>query len=424
MIAVIRNSWALLLGITLLMVGNGIQGTLLGVRGEIEGFSTGSMSVVMSAYFAGFLLGSQLVPGMIRRVGHVRVFAFLGSLASAGLILFPAITEPVVWIGLRFLLGFCFCGVYIVSESWLNNSTTNETRGRALSIYMIAQMAGIVAAQAIFAVGDPSDYLLFVIVSVLVSLAFAPILLSATPVPPFETAKPMSFRELYNVSPLGFVGVFVLGAVFSALFGMAGVFGAMARLSGAQIALFVSAIYLGGMLLQYPVGWLSDRIDRRQLVIAAAALGALGCALGWSGIGGFTGLLVAAFVIGGMANPLYALLLAYTNDYLEADDMASASARLLFVNGVGAIGGPLFTGWLMDVAGPAGFFAFLGGLMVALMVYALWRMAARAAMVEVDDTGSYLAVSPMATTPVTIGNVVDEWEEEAVQSASDDEEAA
>ena len=163
MLTVIRNSWALLFGIMLLMLGNGMQGTLLGVRGAIEGFSTGAMSIIMASYFAGFLLGSQMVPDMIRRVGHVRVFAFLGSLASAGLILYPLLTNPIAWTGLRLLLGFCFCGVYIVSESWLNNSTTNETRGRALALYMIAQMVGIVAAQALFAWGDASEYTLFIL---------------------------------------------------------------------------------------------------------------------------------------------------------------------------------------------------------------------------------------------------------------------
>ena len=423
MLPVIRNSWALLIGITLLMVGNGMQGTLLGVRGAIEGFSTGSMSVIMSAYFAGFLLGSQFVPGMIRRVGHVRVFAFLGSLASAGLILFPAITHPVAWIALRLLLGFCFCGVYIVSESWLNNTTTNATRGRALSLYIIAQMVGIVAAQAIFAWGDADDYLLFVIISVLVSLAFAPILLSATPVPPFETTKPMSFARLYRVSPLGFVGIFLLGAVFSALFGMAGVYGAAAGLRPGQIALFVSAIYTGGMILQYPIGWASDRMDRRQLVVAGACVGALACLLGYSGFGGVNGALVAAFLIGGMANPLYGLLLAYTNDYLDQDDMASASARLLFVNGVGAIGGPLLTGWLMGRVGPGGFFVFIGGLMVALAVYASWRMLRRAARTG-EETGSYVPMAPLATTPVTMGSVVDGWEEQAAQQAAAEERPA
>ncbi|WP_298433653.1 MFS transporter [uncultured Jannaschia sp.] len=410
MFTVIRNSWALLLGIMLLMIGNGMQGTLIGVRGELEGFSTAWMSVVVSAYFAGFLLGSQVVPEMIRRVGHVRVFAALGSFASAGLILYPALVQEVSWTGLRFLLGFCFCGVYIVAESWLNNTTTNETRGRALSLYMIAQMLGIVTAQGLFAIGDAAGYSLFILVSVLVSLSFAPILLSATPVPPFETTKAMTFREIYAVSPLGCIGIFLMGGMFSALFGMSGVFGAQSGLTSGEIALFISMIFVGGMLVQYPIGWLSDRLDRRRLIVITALIGCLGCVLGATGLAGFTGLLVAAFVIGGMANPLYSVLLAYTNDHLDYEDMAAASARLLFINGLGAIGGPIVTGALMDLIGPRGFFVFIAVLMAGLAAYAVWRMTQRPAIESSDDAAQYVPVPAMAATPVTIGNVVDEWE--------------
>ncbi|UWQ20737.1 MFS transporter [Jannaschia sp. W003] len=422
MLSVVRSSWALLLGILLMMIGNGMQGTLLGVRGELEGFSTLSMSVVMTGYFAGFLLGSRIVPELIRTVGHVRVFAALGSLVSAGLILFPLLRDPMAWTALRFGLGFCFCGVYIVAESWLNNSTTNETRGRALSLYIIAQMVGIVIAQAIFAFGDASGYTLFVLISVLVSLAFTPILLAATPVPPFETTKPMSFREIYRVSPLGCVGIFLLGAVFSAVFGMAGVFGAIARLTPSEIAAFVSAIYTGGMLLQYPMGWASDRYDRRKLVIGGAVIGVAGCALGFAGVGGFGGLLLAAFLIGGMANPLYALLLAYTNDYLEPEDMASASARLLFINGLGAISGPLVTGWVMGLVGPGGFFLFIGVLMAALAAYAAYRMTQRPAYE--GDLAPVLPMSAAAATPVTMTAMAEEWEEQAADGDGTEPEGA
>ena len=189
MIAVLGSAWALFLGMGLLMVGNGMQGTLLGVRGEIEGFSTFSLSLVMSAYFLGFLGGSRMAPEMIRRVGHVRVFAALASFISAVLILFPSITEPWAWIALRIVIGFCFSGVYVTAESWLNNATTSENRGQALSVYMIVQMSGIVAAQALLVTGDPSGFILFVIPSVLVSMSFAPILLSITPTPP-STRRP------------------------------------------------------------------------------------------------------------------------------------------------------------------------------------------------------------------------------------------
>ncbi|MCK4712482.1 MAG: MFS transporter, partial [Marinosulfonomonas sp.] len=207
MLQVLKSSWALLLGMMLLMVGNGLQGTLLGVRGGLEGFSPFTMSIVMSGYFVGFLGGSRATPELIRRVGHVRVFAALASFISAVLILYPAIPHPVAWALGRVVIGFCFSGVYVTAESWLNNSATNENRGKALSLYMIVQMAGIVTAQGLLATGDPSGYNLFVISSVLVSISFAPILLSISPTPAFDTTKPMSLRKLYHLSPLSCVGM-------------------------------------------------------------------------------------------------------------------------------------------------------------------------------------------------------------------------
>lgn len=379
MIPVLTTSWPLLLGVMLLMVGNGIQGTLLGIRGAIEGFSTYEISIVMSAYFAGFLVGSKLAPAMIRKVGHVRVFAALGSLISAVLVVYPVAADWVVWTALRVLIGFCFSGIYITAESWLNNAATNETRGQALSAYMIVQMLGIIASQAILNVGDPSGFVLFVIPSVLVSLAFMPILLAPTPAPTFESTKPLSFRALFRISPLGCAGMLLTGGVFSAMFGMASVWGAMKGLSVRDISIFVGALYVGGLVLQYPIGWLSDRMDRRLLITSlsgVAAVAMLGAGLFdlpfWAYLG-------AALLLGGITNPVYALLIAYTNDFLSKDDMAAASAGMIFLNGFGAIFGPLVTGWLMQQVGPGGFFLFISALFAGLTAYAVWRMTRRAA---------------------------------------------
>ncbi len=400
MIQVLTSSWALLLGMMLLMVGNGVQGTLLGIRGGLEGFSTFQMSIVMSGYFAGFLGGSRMAPGMIRRVGHVRVFAALGSFISAVLILYPSLTDPWAWTALRVVIGFCFSGVYVTAESWLNNAATNENRGKALSLYLIVQMAGIVMAQGLVALGDPSGFVLFIVPSVLVSIAFAPILLSVNPTPAFASTKPMSLIELFHFSPLGCVGIFVLGGVFSAQFGMAAVFGIKIGLTVGEISFFISMIYVGGLVLQYPIGWISDRMDRRQLILIVTAVGAMGSALPLIWSSSYTILLVAGFVIGGMTNPLYALLLAYVNDFLEHDDMAAASAGLVFINGIGAIAGPVVTGWAMGAMGPMGFFAYMGVLLVALLIYGLWRTTQRAA-VPIEETGDFVALSPSGS-PVAV----------------------
>lgn len=396
MFKVLSNTWPLLLGMGLLMLGNGLQGTLLGVRGQAAGFTTLELSLVMSAYFLGFLGGSRLTPELIRRVGHVRVFAALASFISAVFILYPAFQNPYMWILGRIVMGFCFSGVYVTAESWLNNSVNNDQRGQALSLYMMVQMIGIVAAQGLLNIPDASGFLLFIIPSVLVSISFAPILLSISPTPAFESTKPMTLRQLFGISPLGFMGMLLLGSVFSAQFGMAAVFGAEAGLSVAQISIFVATFYIGATVVQYPLGWLSDRMDRRVLICIASAIGGAGAVLAFLGGTNYTVLLIGAFLIGGMSNPLYSLLLAYTNDFLQVEDMAAASGGLIFVNGLGAIAGPVVTGWLMSMMGPYGFFTIIAALLLALTGYAAYRMTQRAAP-SVQDTGSYTPVMPTSS---------------------------
>ena len=413
---VLRNSWALLAGIFLLMLGNGVQGTLLGVRGDIEGFSAFSMSMIMSAYFIGFLGGSQMAPQMIRRVGHVRVFAALASFVSAALILYAAFPNPVIWFLLRIVVGFCFSGVYVVAESWLNDSATNETRGQALSAYLIVQMMGIVAAQYLLTTADPAGYNLFIIISVAVSISFAPILLSVSPAPVFQTTKPMSLRQLYVASPLGMVGIFLLGGIFAALFGMTAVYGTQKGMSVANISLFVAVIYLGGMLCQFPIGWMSDRMDRRLLIIGINLIGAAITLVAYRWADQFTVILMAAFVIGGVANPLYSLLLAYTNDFLDHDDMAAASGGLIFVNGIGAIAGPLIVGWMMANLGPDSFFLYIGLLLLIVAIYAIYRTFQREAP-SVEDTSAYAPVFATAS-PVA----VEVAQEVAIEMALEEEE--
>ena len=401
MFQVLKSAWALLLGMCLLMVGNGMQGTLLGIRGDIEGFSTFEMSIVMSAYFAGFLGGSRMAPIMIQRVGHVRVFAALASLISAVIILYPTFANPWVWAIGRVAIGYGFSVVYVTAESWLNNAADNSNRGKALSLYMIVQTLGIVASQALLLAADPSGFVLFVIPSVLVSIAITPILLSISPTPAFETTKPMTLRELTTVSPLGCFGMFILGGVFSAQFGMSSVYGAQVGLSVAQISTFVATFFVGSVLLQYPIGWISDRMDRRVLIIIVSAIGAVGSVAGLIFGPNFNMLLATAFVVGGMSNPLYSLLIAHTNDFLEHEDMAAASGGLIFINGLGAISGPIIVGAMMENFGPGGFYLFTAVLFVILVVYGSYRATKRGAR-SVEETGAYVAMSQSAVTPVSM----------------------
>jgi len=269
-------------------------------------------------------------------------------------------------------------------------------------------------AQGLVVLGDPAGFLLFIVPSVLVSIAFAPILLSVSPTPGFDSAKRMSLAELFRISPLGCVGIFVLGGAFSALFGMSAVFGTEAGLSVAQISAFVAMIYVGGLVMQYPIGWMSDRMDRRVLILVVAGVGGISSLLPVLLTGGFALLLIAAFLLGGLINPLYALLLAYVNDFLELDDMAAASSGLVFINGVGAIAGPVLTGWSMAILGPNGFFVYVAALLAALVLYGTWRTTRREAL-DLEEQGAYVSVSPSASLVA-----VDMAQEVYIEAGQDD----
>jgi len=322
-------------------------------------------------------------------------------------------------------VGFCMSGIYVAAESWLNNATTNETRGKVLSTYMIAQTLGIIGAQGLLTLGDAATSALFIGASILVSISFAPILLSVTPAPAVEVAKPMSLRGLFVGSPLGTVGIFLLGGVYATQSGMGAVFGSQIALSANQIALFVAMLFGGALLLQFPIGWLSDRFDRRKVIFGTAVMGALACGLGWlAGSGpdtladwGLWPLMGAAFLAGGMTTPLYALLIAHANDFLSAEEMPAASGGLVFTFGLGAILGPLLAGWAMQGLGPYAFWLVLGATFAVMAAYAAWRMTRRATA-PADETEAYLGVLP--TSSVVAVEAAGTW---AAEQAESDREA-
>ena len=410
MIRMLASVWALLLGIVLIMLGNGMHFTLMGLRGGIEGFSSTELSIVTSGYFLGFLSGARFTPVLIQRVGHVRVFAALGSFMSAGLIAFTLLPEPWTWTVLRIIIGFCMSGIYVVAESWLNNASTNENRGKMLSAYMLAQTLGIIAAQGLLTLGDAGNAALFIGASILVSISFAPILLSVQPAPPVTVAKPGNLKELFAASPLGTIGIFLLGSIYASQSGMGAVFGSEIGLSANQISLFVAMLFGGALLMQIPIGWLSDRLDRRKVICGTAFLGAVACGLGWMAQSPpdwlFSDPLVpimgAAFFAGGTTTPLYALLLAYTNDNVPAEDMPATSGGLVFTFGLGAIIGPIAIGFAMDALGPFAFWIVLGGTFAVIAVYALYRISQREAL-PVSETDTYLNLVPTASA-VAVGD--------------------
>lgn len=397
MISVFKDTWALMLGMLLLMLGNGLQGTLLGVRGSIENIDPSTMGYVMSAYFIGFLGGSKTAPYLLRKVGHVRVFAALASLVSAAFILYAAVVHPVAWLLLRLIVGFCFSGIYVVAESWLNNATSNDTRGQALSLYLMVQMAGIVLGQLLLNLADPAGYNLFVLITVLVSLSFAPILLSTSRAPMHETTKPMSIGELIKASPLASFGSLLLGGTFAVLFGMAPVYATERGLTFVQVSYFITAIYLGGLLFQYPIGYLSDRFDRRYLIIAVTAICAVAAVIALLVGDSYVSLIVIALVIGGTSNPLYSLLLAYANDYIEYEQMPAASGGFLFINGCGAMTGPVVVGYAMERFGIHWFFITIATLMSMICIYGIYRITQRTYDIAPEDVAPHVVVTNRIT---------------------------
>ncbi|WP_299396965.1 MFS transporter [Pelagibius sp.] len=393
MFAAVRSAWALFVGLGMIMLGNGLQSSLLGIRASAENFGTETTGLVMSGYFVGFLAGALVTPRAVGNVGHVRVFAALASTASTAALVHAVFVDPWIWTVMRFLTGFCYAGLYIVAESWLNDRSTNETRGSMLSVYMLVVLGGIAGGQFLLNLSDPNSFVLFVLASVLVSLALVPISVSVGPAPDFTAPNPVGIRALYRASPLGVVGSLGTGVANGAIFGMGAVYASLAGLEISEIAFFVSMLIFGGMAFQWPIGRLSDKLDRRRVLAAvtfSAALVGLAAPL-FSGDNRI-GLYAVAFLLGGMSFPMYSLCLAHTNDFLTPKQMVAASGSLMLVNGSGAIFGPLVVSQLMGRVGPDGFFTFVGIVHAAIGVFAIYRMIRRAA-VPVDEQGPSVPVT-------------------------------
>ena len=417
MITALAATWSLFIGLILIMAAHGLQSTLLGVRAGLEGFDETVTGVIMAGYYAGFLIGSLVTPLMVRRVGHIRVFAAVASVASVAVLAHSVLIEPVSWTAMRIATGFCVAALYIVAESWLNDRATNETRGQVLAIYMIVVMLGMAAGQYLLILSDPSGFVLFILVSVLLSISLVPMLLSASPAPYFDAPQPVSLRVLYMSSPLAVVGAALLGVAQGALLGMSAVYATSAGLTGADISIFVSAFMIGGVLLQFPIGRLSDRFDRRLVMTVVTLIAAGVAGVAWS-IGDLDRWLLfgLAALFGGLCLSMYALVLSHANDHLEREQMVAASSTLYLVYAVGGILGPPAAGAAIDLTGPSGFFATLAVLHLMLGGFALYRMARRPA-VPLEEQGGWVAVS-QGSTPIVAAMAADEYAESQSQQES------
>lgn len=389
--------WTLFLGFAMLMVGNGLNLAVLGVRMVDEGFAVRTSGVVMACYFAGFLLAPALVVRWLSGVGHIRVFASLASIASCVVLLHYVWVNPLSWGVLRFVFGFCMAGLYVVVESWLNDASTPRTRGRTLAAYMIASMGGLGLGQLLIATGDPDDVTLVIVASILVSMSFVPFALAATTEAPAVRVSPrMRTREFFRTAPTGMVGTFFVGASHGILFGLSAVYATRAGFGPAMTAAFLALPSLGALAFQWPIGWASDRLARRGVIFAVAVAAASIAALLGVIPSGNSVALPMMFVLGGLTFPLYSLLLTHTLDRSGPDLATGASGSSLRVNGTGAVLGPIAAGVIMTSFGETSFFWCLVATHGLIAAYVAYRLVAEDA-VPVSRQGPFVPMPARAT---------------------------
>tara|TARA_B100001250_G_scaffold405369_1_gene422753 strand:- start:1565 stop:2803 length:1239 start_codon:yes stop_codon:yes gene_type:complete len=406
MLTVLRNTWALFFGFALISLAHGLQGTLVGVRSVLEGFSYISTGFVIAGYYVGYLAGSILIPIFLKRVGHIRVFAALASLASIAILLHSVFLDPYSWFFIRIMTGVSLSGIYVIMESWLNDKSNNETRGQILSIYMIITFVFVGLGQLLLNLSDPIKVDLFILVSVLLSFSLLPILLSTTEQPNITNPKSFSLKEFYILSPLGFVGAIFIGLSHSAVFGYGAIYATTRGLSILEVSIFMIIITSFGAVSQWPIGYISDKIDRRILLIGATII-ASGLSI-FIVISSYISIIlffILAAIFSSMCLPMYSLALAHINDFLQTDEMVSASSVFARLVGIGSILGPILVSNTMGLIGSNGFFVYLFIIHGILGLFGIYRISKRTKPTGLESQYTPLPrnITPagMELTPVT-----------------------
>ena len=420
MIRSVIASWTLFFGLLMISAGSGLQNVLLGTRAPEIGFSNIATGFVMSGYFVGIFFGSIIVPHILAAVGHVRVFGAMSAIASAAVLMHIAFGDPILWAFMRLASGFGFAGMYIVCESWLNDKATNETRGQLLSLYMIVNIGGMGLGQLMIGLGETGGVGLFLMASVMVSIAVVPILVTVSPAPNFEAPDRLGFRRLIQVSPLSVVGMAVCGLIISMLFGMGPVYGRNLGLNNTEIGYFMTSIMVGTLLLQYPVGRLSDKFDRRVVIFGAASTSAVCISIAsLFDAGQFTHLLLFTMIFGGLTFSLYSLFIAHANDFLTPSQMVAMSSGLLMVNGAGAVVGSPFAATAIEVFGSRSFMPTIAIILAGLSIFILIRMRIRDS-VPTEAQGPFVAFPKNLTGVATGLNPEAEWIDPVKDDAAND----
>ena len=403
---ILKNSWALFLGMSFIMLAHGYQGSLLGVRAVQENFSLIATGFMMSGYYVGYFIGAKTIPSFIFRVGHIRVFAAFASIASIVILMHSILIHPFTWFILRIVTGISMVSIYTIAESWLNDRSSNKNRGSVLSIYMIVLYGSMGIGMFFLNFSKPENFQPYILVSLFMSLALIPILLTKRKAPTFKKITGMSLRELYKVSPLGMVGSVFYGTTQSALFSLLAVYATSMNFTIFEISLVTFLLAISGAVAQFPIGKLSDKFDRRLVIIYTtfgAAFFAL-CAIFASDLmylpGGLgtskTWFYIFLILFSFCSLPMFAIIFAHTNDFIPKEKFVAAGAGLQFAFGLGAISGPFLCSLFMNVIGANGYFVFLIIFQSVIGIFGIHRMRIRQTE---DNPDSQFTAMPQTITP-------------------------
>ncbi len=374
----IRPLIPLLIAAGILLAGNGLQGTFVAIRGSNEGFTTVQIGAIGAGYFLGFMIATLVVSKLLQAVGHIRLFSAMAAIAASGTLLMVLIIDPLAWFALRMLMGFCFACLFATVDSWINSGVSNENRAKVLSIYRIIDIAGVTGSQFLIPYFGSDGFIIFAIMAIMVTISMVPISLADRSNPKTPAQVSFSLKTVWRISPTACIGCIAIGLT-GATFRLVGpVYAQSIGMNIASVATFMSAGILGGAVLQYPLGWMSDKYDRRAVLIFAT-LGAAAAGLFMTLVAGNDQSLniLGIFMFGAFSLPLYSLSAAHANDHASKGEFIQIAAGLMFFWSIGAIIGPFAGSVLMEIEGPYVLFYFTSIIHFSLAVFTLWRMRAR-----------------------------------------------
>jgi len=385
--------WPLMAGIGLIMLGNGLQGTLLGLRASFENFPVYVTGIIMTMYYCGFVVGCWTIPRMVSTVGHIRVFAAMASLASTTILLHGLYVDPFIWAVVRAFSGFGFAGLAIVTESWLNNMTANKVRGKVFGVYIFVVYLGLFSGQFLLNLAPLSQMDLFVIVSILVSFSIIPLTLANKPAPGYEEPEKLPLKKVIKHSPLALTGVFGAGICAGAFFGMGAVYANEVGMSTGQVAIYMAVYITGCGVMPLIMGWMSDNMDRRVLIIVMSAIGAAVVLPSYL----YSLYYISAFVFGGVTSSLYSLCISYMSDHVKQSQILSATTTLILANAVGSCLGPVVFGVTIEYLGAGSFYMAFFVPYVLISVIGIYR-ALVGEPVDIASQGEFMNI-PARSTP-------------------------